>query len=254
MTDQNIADAAALLINTGKRLADAEREHTIVPMYDKQLLLINGEIHEYREMNGPQPETFHVSTLAALIDWISADVDGFFKDDAVRCIVHVDTPTDVYVLTPVAGVEKRRACLARCSCKPPTVTTDRFMSAEDMNIMLQAKFVDDENRATVLKILSNLTDTQSLQTGDDGVSQKVTMRQGVEAVGTAVIKNPIFLAPIRTFSEVEQPESPFVLRFAEKCTAALYEADGGAWKAMAQARIADFLRSTLAGFNVVVIG
>jgi len=54
------------------------------------------------------------------------------------------------------------------------------------------------------------------------------------------------LKPYRTFNEVEQPESEFLLRLSDGAQVALYEADGGAWKLTARRNIADYLRKQLA--------
>ena len=53
--------------------------------------------------------------------------------------------------------------------------------------------------------------------------------------------------------EVEQPESPFILRFNENANAALFEGDGGAWKLRAVENIRAWLAGKLEGCNVEVI-
>ena len=58
---------------------------------------------------------------------------------------------------------------------------------------------------------------------------------------------------MRTFSEIEQPESNFVLRVDRDANIALFEADGGAWKNAAVARIRDYLKWRLSDCPVVVI-
>ena len=61
------------------------------------------------------------------------------------------------------------------------------------------------------------------------------------------------LTPLRTFYEVEQPTSPFVLRFNEDAEAALFEGDGGAWQLRAVENIKNWLTAQLIGCNVEVI-
>lgn len=66
-------------------------------------------------------------------------------------------------------------------------------------------------------------------------------------------KNPIRkLKPYRTFNEVDQPESEFLLRLSEGGGVALYEADGGAWKLQARRNVAEYLKNALA--NLVEAG
>lgn len=55
--------------------------------------------------------------------------------------------------------------------------------------------------------------------------------------------NPVVLAPYRTFTEVEQPKSPFVFRIrqtGDEVQAALFAADADAWKREAIANIRDW--------------
>jgi len=67
------------------------------------------------------------------------------------------------------------------------------------------------------------------------------------------VKNPVTLTPYRTFREVAQPVSPFVLRFNEDAQAALFTGDGSVWKLEAVGLIAEYLRHNLLGYNVKVI-
>jgi hypothetical protein len=58
------------------------------------------------------------------------------------------------------------------------------------------------------------------------------------------IQNPVWLKPFRTFTEVDQPASPFVVRIREDCGSidvALFEADGGSWRNDARYLIKEFL-------------
>ena len=54
------------------------------------------------------------------------------------------------------------------------------------------------------------------------------------------------LSPYRTFREIEQPESQFLLRIRTddrgNAEVALFEADGGVWRNEARLRIAEYLK------------
>ena len=92
-----------------------------------------------------------------------------------------------------------------------------------------------------------IKDESIAQYGDDGVTQKATIKTGITSVGDAVVPNPVNLRPFRTFIEVEQPESAFVFRMKQgngvEC--AIFEADGGAWKNAAMKSIKDYLQFEL---------
>jgi hypothetical protein len=53
---------------------------------------------------------------------------------------------------------------------------------------------------------------------------------GVATVSNTQVPNPIKLKPFRTFAEIEQPESEFILRLQDGPRIALFAADGGKWK------------------------
>lgn len=95
------------------------------------------------------------------------------------------------------------------------------------------------------------------QYGDDGVTQKATIKTGIASKGDAIIPNPVALKPYRTFTEVDQPESAFVFRMREgraggiEC--AIYEADGGAWEREAMESIKAYLKDALADVQGYII-
>ena len=101
-----------------------------------------------------------------------------------------------------------------------------------------------------MRVVNNMTEEQSMQVSDDGVSQRVMVKSGVQEVDKTIFKNPAYLRPMRTFTEVEQVESPFVVRFKEGKRAAIFEADGGQWQVEAVRRVGAYLRDSLRKENV----
>lgn len=121
---------------------------------------------------------------------------------------------------------------------------DRYMSIENMIIGLKSRFAPTEDRDYLVQLLGNITDQQSVQTKDDGITQSATVKSGIQLVGEQRIKPIVSLKPYRTFLEVEQPESDFLIRLKDG-SAALFEADGGAWEREAVKNVADKLRELL---------
>ena len=60
------------------------------------------------------------------------------------------------------------------------------------------------------------------------------------------VKPRVPLRPYRTFLEVEQPESEFLLRLDDNGNVGLFEADGGMWKQTAKASITAYFEEKLA--------
>lgn len=201
-----------------------------------------------------KPDTFTAFSLDGLIDFIKNDVDGFFKDEKKKSIVRVISPTQVEVITPAEGYWKERTTLANCRATVPEIHFGSWMDPEVFQITVMSNFLPSANRENVLKLAGSIRKEQNMEVADDGVSQRVSVNEGVATVSSCTVQNPVFLTPIRTFQEVEQPEGPFVLRVNKDGNVALFTGDGGAWKLDAVSRITEYLRNNLAGYNVVVIG
>lgn len=80
---------------------------------------------------------------------------------------------------------------------------------------------------------------------DNGVTQTVEARKGVALMGNVQVKPRVTLKPFRTFLEVEQPESEFILRLNDSGEINLIGADGGAWKLEAVRNIAAYFEGKL---------
>lgn len=129
---------------------------------------------------------------------------------------------------------------------PDVTHFNRQLDYETMMITLKSKFVETPELLELVKLLGTITEENSAQLSDDGFTQTVVVRKGIAIKDNKAVKPIVNLKPYRTFNEVEQPESQFLLRLSEGGYVALYEADGGAWKLQARRNVADYLKSALA--------
>lgn len=194
----------------------------------------------------PKVDTLKVSNLTSIVDYLKSNIDDLGDWLSKKMLIQVVSPQEVKLLSPILTDEYRRDEILRAvAILPDNIRYDSFIDTERFNIMLQAGFADKGDKALVLKFTGLIRDEAVKETGDDGISQAVTIKTGVASVGDAVVPNPVTLAPYRTFPEIEQVESKFIFRMQEGPMAALYEADGGAWKNEAMKRIKDFLVENL---------
>lgn len=203
----------------------------------------------------PHPDELKFFTLDGVIDYIQQNVEGLIPapDSLERLMLQVVNETTVVLWSKPSEKRKDRHIIARCDAHTPKIYFGQYIGTDDFNTMLLSNFVETEARAELFKVVKSLTNEQSMNTADDGVSQVVTVKQGVSLASNCQFKNPVPLAPMRTFTEVIQPESNFTLRVNEKANVALFEADGGAWKNEAVALVREYLRNNLMGYPVVVI-
>jgi len=199
-------------------------------------------LHRIPKVYDPSPMTegIGISTLTGLVDYITNGVDNLLR----TLVIHVKSPTKVLVYSELRADMKRNHYL-ECNAMTPDIKFERFMDLEAFNIMMQACFLENADRAAVLRLVGNVKEDNVRTTGDNGVAQVVTAKAGIANVGEVVVPNPVTLCPFRTFPEVEQPESKFVFRMKQGPSAALFEADGGKWKIYAMQNIKGYLADAL---------
>lgn len=196
-----------------------------------------------------RPKTLNLSTLNSLVDYLKSDLNSINKK---RLMIVVENPTQIIVCEH-DDEDLDRNVLVTVEAITPQVNFGRYEAASDFNIILQSKFVDSDDRATVIEFASALKIENGSEIIDDGISQTATIKQGVASLAKAKAPNPVTLRPYRTFAEVEQPESQFIFRINQRAEMALFEADGGKWRLAAINNIANFLKEELADQTNITI-
>lgn len=192
----------------------------------------------------PKANTLCISTLSGLIDYIESETDTLSD----RMIIEVVSPTKVRMYSEL-DINRDREYVMDVYAVLPEFNFDYFYEQENFCIGLQSKFIENEDRNLLLKFAGTVESGTIAQYGDDGVSQKATIKTGIASKGEALIPNPVKLKPYRTFLEVEQPESEFIFRMKEGpfgILCAIFEADGGAWRMEAVQNIKSYLCEKLA--------
>lgn len=198
--------------------------------------------------SGPMPEAMAVYSLGSVRDYIKANRDSLTITDLV---VHVVSPQIVAVSSPLqARARSREKYIQATAINLTDGFLGKFMALEEFLIGLQVRFTDSEDRKRLLALLSNVKHETVKTALDDGVTQVVQARAGIALVSDVAVPNPVTLTPYRTFREVTQPSSLFVLRVNAGRAGGLpeiglFEADGGAWRLTAIDRIRDWLKEAL---------
>lgn len=203
----------------------------------------------------PRARSFTVRTLTSAVDYIKAKVDNLPDE----LFVQVVSPEKVIVMGPL-NKDREREHFLNVEALLPGVEYGKFIDVERFNIMMQSAFTDycvehEEvtHKSILLKVVGNVKQEKIGTTMDDGVTQTATIKTGVALVEEVIVPNPVILAPYRTFQEVEQPSSKFIFRMQDGPKAALFEADGGAWRNEAMLNIKTYLTEALEGVEGVHI-
>ena len=211
----------------------------------------NKNVHKVLD---PEPDVLEISTLTALVDYLKSNVDTL---ELGEIIVQVESPTRVSVLSKLAGDFMQRPCFIQASPLLPSYSFDYWTPTDVFIPMLQSTFEAKGDRDELLKLAGNVRIESSADLKDTGITQHVSIKQGVHRVENVEIPSPCTLVPYSTFLEVKQPERLFVFRMREggsgtvECT--LIDADGGAWKQAAAVAVRDYLRTNLADLGNIAI-
>lgn len=193
--------------------------------------------------------------LNSLINYIKGNPDQNIENIK---IINIEDPLKVTVQSSTFGNFKQRETylIADYSELTPFIKFGTYLSIEEFIIMLKSKFIVTEDLETIIKVVGNITDENVTNYNDDGITQKVTTKTGIARVGEVALPPKIKLRPFRTFVEVEQPESEFLLRARkgyEGIEFALFEADGGAWKKEAIKNIEKYLIDNLGETSITIL-
>lgn len=202
---------------------------------------------------GPTAAAVKVATLGALLEYVRANRDALPLD---KLVAHVATPQIVRILGPIRERARDREVFLEANASNLLDNfAGRFMAQEEFIIGLQTRFENAKDRATVLALASSMTTEAVHTSSDDGIGQTVTAKAGVALKATVPVPNPVTLRPFRTFREVTQPDSLFVLRVNPSMQLGLFEADGGAWQLEAINSVAAFVvnRLSMAEVHVAVL-
>ncbi|MEI1256015.1 hypothetical protein V8Q34_14850 [Blautia sp. JLR.GB0024] len=233
------------LVQYGNELAVPNLVERVGVTYsDKKLYAVD----EVRRANA-----LEMSTLTSLVEYIKSKTDV----STDKMIVQVVSPEEVRLISALDD-DRKREVLAEVNAQIPGFDYGRYIGHESFIIALQSKFIQNDDCELLLKFAGTVENGTVAQYGDDGVTQKATIKTGIASKGEAVVPNPVKLRPFRTFIEVEQPESAFVFRMRQDerngIECAIFEADGGAWKNTAMKSIKEYLQYELSEYpNFTVI-
>lgn len=192
------------------------------------------------------PTAYEVDTLDALVKLIFTEGLTLGR----RLYVRVDSARKVTVTTTYNNGELRnpylRFPLYEAVSDVPGVTIGNLMSQERAIVELQSLYGATPDRDYLLDLLSRIDVNEGVSSVDNGVTQEVNVRTGAVLKQATPVRPIVQLQPYRTFLEVEQPVSDFLLRVSKEGEPTLFEADGGAWKLEAKRSIAAYLAEKLA--------
>lgn len=218
----------------------------LVSLKENKTYDIHGDTYSDRDLvriepHIDRPTSISVSGLDSIVKLVRNEMDMLTN---LPVFIRVDGANRVVVFTTYDDV-MRRDSLYIAECDVPGFR-DGFREYEKAIIELRSKFSPGSGVDYLLDLLSRMSKDSGVTTRDNGVSQEVEARQGVSLKALVQVKPRVALRPFRTFLEVEQPESEFLLRLDDNGKVGLFEADGGMWKQTAKTSITAYFEEKLA--------
>ncbi|MBP5431037.1 hypothetical protein [Ruminococcus sp.] len=230
-----------------ERSAIEKIEELCVPNIHEEYGYVYSDKHLY-VLPEPHVNTLTFHTLDGLVNSLLEE----YKDFNGPLLIDVRDEETVAVYSSISCADRQREIPYEVRAEIVEIPFNRKLDYETMMITLKSKFVETPELLELVKLLGTITEENSATASDDGFTQTVVVRKGIMLHENKAV-NPIRkLKPYRTFNEVDQPESEFLLRLSEGGGVALYEADGGAWKLQARRNVAEYLKNALA--NLVEAG
>ena len=186
----------------------------------------NGAANEIRPVID-HPDTLNLHSLDALVKLIQSEA------------VHAETP--LYVTVPdhktvlcfgspqVDHRYHRQDYYEAQATDVPGWGEKVQLGFEEAQIALRTRFQETPDTIYAMKLLSDISCGAKVVYNDNGIATTVTTQKGVALQTNEQIRPIVKLKPYRTFQEVEQPESIFLIRVNDR-TISFTEADGGMWK------------------------
>ena len=205
----------------------------------------NGYTYTDKELNvieEPRVPTLVFHTLDGLVNALRAE----YKNFCGPILIDVTDEENITVFSAISNIDRQREMPYKVRAEVVDIPFDRKLDYETMMITLKSKFVDTPELRDLVQLLGTITEENNAMLSDDGFTQTVVVRKGIALKDNKAVNPIVKLKPYRTFCEVEQPESEFLIRLSEGGYVALYEADGGAWKLQARRNVADYLKTALA--------
>ena len=115
---------------------------------------------------------------------------------------------------------------------------------EEAQIALRTRFQETPDTVYAMKLVSDISLGAKVIYNDNGIATTITTQKGVALQTNEQIRPLVKLRPYRTFQEVEQPESIFLIRVSDRGISFI-EADGGMWRLTARETIKKYLEGRL---------
>lgn len=195
---------------------------------------------------------FYLTTLDSAIEMANGPESDTVKPVTIECSfsgIHVRY-SDLY--------NQKVYRVLICESMPILPATFRFnqkISIEEFRVDAADFFVHDEEFRKLIATISKITEVNETVTTDDGMSTAVEIKNKIGRPENGKVEPFWNLRAHRTFAEVEQPLSQYLLRLSKGHSGplvSLHEASGAAWKREATEAVYEHIKERVVEGVVVM--
>lgn len=201
----------------------------------------DGSANQIRpEIDAPATLTLH--SLDSLVKLVRTEASQMDKPLYITVPDHM---TAQCFTQPKAELRRERQFYYKAAATDVPGWEDRTQfSFDEAIIAMRTQFQASDDADYALRLLSEITSGAKVTYNDNGVATTVVTQKGIALQGNETIRPIVNLKPYRTFQEVEQPASDFLIRINERGINFI-AADGGMWKLHARENIKAYLDEAL---------
>lgn len=217
----------------------------IVELANPKIYEVEGSVFASKELvhvmdKKPMPNCIELTGLDSVCKMVRNEAEHVGQ----QIFIQVKDHKNVSVFTSL-DADEDRLYLYKCVADTPAVTMGRFLPYENAVIEIRSLYIPGPDNEYLLRLLSSISSESKVTNSDNGVTQKVEAKAGISLKEVVEIKPRVTLRPFRTFVEVGQPESEFLLRINQSGEIGLFPADGGVWKLEATRNVAGYFEKEL---------
>lgn len=208
------------------------------------MVTAKGTVHEI-DNGDHHPDTIVLNSLEALVQLVKTEATN------IEDLLYIDIPSFSRVtcfgrFQSYEDRHFRQTYYEAIATDVPKWESKLSLGFEEAMITLRTRFLKTADADYTLRLLSEVTTGGKVTYNDNGVATSVVTQKGIALQGNETIRPIVSLCPYRTFQEVAQPASDFLIRINERGINFI-EADGGMWKLQARKNIQSFLQGELEG-------
>lgn len=242
-----IKEALKYLVNMG----GIYKENLI----DGSEYITSGE--DYRIVRLPVLAPIACNTLTGIIDFINMQ-DSMLVDDRILLppvCIHIKSHCEVELIGDLDNNWRTKNLWIKAGCE--VFDSNCIVKPlEGFLTWIQSFFVQDNETNEILSVLSKITASNGVEVTDKGVALAVERKKDIHFKENDKIRSQYSLRPYRTFSEIEQPKSLFILRVHEGVdgiSISMNETTDPTWKIRAIESIKAFFQERITDSSITII-